>query len=101
MPTSVFIFLLLFVIGLTSVFTCITIRVLWEEKNKWDAILPCISAGFFLVLCVELIINYEKITQKSNFKRVIETESPAVIDTIITKNSDNSRDTLYIYKFKD
>ena len=100
MTIESFILVLLFVICLTFSLIFIAIKGLFES-HKWGALLACFAAGFFIVLCVELISNYEKIIQKPDFKRVIETESPAVIDTIITKKSDNSRDTLYIYKFKD
>ena len=100
MSTLTFTILLIFTICLTAFFIVVTIKALFEEKYR-EAILPCLTAGFFLVVCIELIINYEKLTQKSDFKRVIETESSAVIDTIVTKNADNSQDTLYIYKFKD
>lgn len=102
MSTAVFILLLLFVMCLTSFFTVMTIRILCEETHpKWKAIFPCLAAGLFLVISVELVSNCEKLTQKPDFKRVIETESSAVIDTVVTKNADNSQDTLYIYKFKD
>lgn len=104
MSTLVFILLLLSVmcLCLTSFFTVMTIRILCEETHpKWKAVFPCLAAGLFLVISVELVINCEKLTQKHDFKRVIETESSAVIDTVVTKNIDNSQDTLYIYKFKD
>ena len=101
MPLFVYILILSFFIIFT-VIGAATLGTYWDstkslEVRMWGIVIVLI----FLGLSILWIVKFDSITRKPDFKRVIETESSAVIDTIVTKNSDNSRDTLYIYKFKD
>ncbi len=57
-----------------------------------------------VIMCVITVVwaaSVNSLTQKPEFRHIIKTDTPALIDTTFTKNSDGTCDTTYIYKFKN
>lgn len=73
-------------------------------SRQGDLLPGVLFTVFSLIMCGITVVwaaNFESLTQKPEFKHIIKTDTPALIDTTFAKNGDGTCDTTYTYKFKN
>ena len=102
MAIAVYILTLVFFFVGTILMAALTATI-WgdEDSSTTECVFSTLVTVALLIGTIVLIANSEKIMAKPEFKHIIKTDTPALIDTTFTKNSDGTCDTTYTYKFKN
>ena len=101
MSLLAYILVLIFLLIVTPLASLLTVKT-WQDSTSsdWECVLSGFFTVFLVVACIIWIVNGEKLTEKPEYRYIIKTDAPAVIDTTFTKSADGNCDTTYTYKIK-